>query len=153
MQSVTNCCVVSQVVFNSQNDLLHNFTRDWSETDRLVITIVFLLRTGTPFPSFQSAGDSSRFPRLQKNDKRSHDDISQPFWNPGMNPIGPHRFICIQLEQQISNNFRIDWEFLFPSVMVFQHQASRVPGTIAGAKTEVKKKWNFSTLSMSVSVK
>ena len=41
---MTNEYIVSQMFFNnSQDNLLHNFTRHCSETDRPVITRVFLL--------------------------------------------------------------------------------------------------------------
>ncbi|XP_009326452.1 PREDICTED: transmembrane channel-like protein 1 [Pygoscelis adeliae] len=46
--------------------------------------------------------DVSRLPRpLKNNEERSRDDIGQFFQYPGMNPIKPHRFMCIQVEQQV----------------------------------------------------
>ena len=40
----------------------------------------------------------------------------------------------IQLEQQVSNKFRVGWEFIIPPVTVFQHRAPGVPGPIIGVK-------------------
>ena len=44
MLAMTDDSIVSQTFFdNCQNNLLHNFTRHWSDTDSPVITRVFLL--------------------------------------------------------------------------------------------------------------
>ncbi|KAK4806181.1 hypothetical protein QYF61_001104 [Mycteria americana] len=83
--------------------------------------------------------DLSRLPRLLKsNGERSHNSIGQLFQYPGMNPIGPHRLMCIQLEQQVSNKFRVGWEFIIPPVMVFQHRALGVPGPIINVEDRGK---------------
>lgn len=63
--------------------------------------------------------DLSRFPRVMKNKEKYHDDIRQLFEYAGINPIEHHRFICIQMEQQIIHKFRVGWEFI-PTVTVFQ---------------------------------
>ncbi|KAK4825448.1 hypothetical protein QYF61_027603 [Mycteria americana] len=76
--------------------------------------------------------DLSRFPRpLKNNGERSRDNIGQLFQYPGMNP---QRLMCIQVEQQVPNKFRVSWEFIIPPVTVFQHRALGVPGPITGVK-------------------
>ncbi|KAK4810613.1 hypothetical protein QYF61_007350, partial [Mycteria americana] len=78
-----------------------------------------------------SLAEPHRLPRLLKNNGESScDGISQLFQYPGMKPIGPHRLMCIQLEQQVSNKFRVGWEFIIPPVTVLQHRAPGVPGPI-----------------------
>ncbi|KAK4807110.1 hypothetical protein QYF61_018451 [Mycteria americana] len=99
---------------------------------------------GTPLvtgcqPDLPVNWDLSRLQRpLKNNGEGSHDDIGQLFQYPGMNPIRPHRLMCIQLEQQVSNKFRIGWEFIIPPVMVFQHRALGVPGPIIGVEDRGK---------------
>ena len=57
-------------------------------------------------------------------------DISQLFEYPRMNPIGPHKLICIQLEQQIPHKFRFGQEYIMSAVTVLQLEAPLIPGLI-----------------------
>lgn len=51
-----------------------------------------------------------------------------------MNCIGPHRLLCIQMEQQIPYKFRIGSEFIITAFTVFQLRATGVPETILGVE-------------------
>lgn len=42
--------------------------------------------------------------------------------------------MCIQLEQLLLNKFRRSWEFILPSVLVFQHRVPGILGPIIGVK-------------------
>jgi len=42
--------------------------------------------------------------------------------------------MCIQLEQQVLNEFRVGWEFIIPQATAFQHRALGFPGVINGVK-------------------
>lgn len=44
-----------------------------------------------------------------------------------MNPIRTHRFVGIQLEQQILQDFRVNWELLVVTIMVLQLRDSGTP--------------------------
>lgn len=44
-----------------------------------------------------------------------------------MNPIRPHRYVGIQLEQQIQHNFRVDCESILIPVIVLQLRALGPP--------------------------
>ncbi|KAJ7424495.1 hypothetical protein WISP_28397 [Willisornis vidua] len=75
--------------------------------------------------------DLSRFPKLLKSyQERFCDDISQLFEDSEMNPIRPYRPVGIQLEQQISHSFRVDWELIILTVMILQLRALRLPWCI-----------------------
>lgn len=47
-----------------------------------------------------------------------------------MNPIIPHRYVGLQLEQQILQNFRVCWELISLIDMVFQLRALGPPWSI-----------------------
>ena len=55
--------------------------------------------------------------------------------------------MCIQLEQQVSNNFRVDWEFIMPPVTGLQ--VSQGPSLVL----EVKKALDTFALSTSLFVR
>lgn len=108
---------------NSQNNVLHNFVRHWSEANRPVITRVFfvaLLENGDIY-LLPVDRDLPRFPRPLKNKWGRPHEISNQ--DPRMNPIWPHRLMCIRLMQQILHKFGVDCEFIIPTVMVFQLRA------------------------------
>lgn len=54
--------------------------------------------------------------------------MSQLHWPtlqcPGRNPIGPHRVMCIQLQQQIPYKFKASWEFITPPAVAIPAQGS-----------------------------
>lgn len=60
--------------------------------------------------------------------------MSQLSEYPGMNSIGPHGLVCIQLEQQVPHKFGVGWEFIVPAVTVLQLRASGVPEPIIGVE-------------------
>lgn len=70
-----------------------------------------------------------------------------------MNPIRLHRFIGIQLEQQIPHNFRVSWELNTLTVLVLQLRALGLPQPTTGVADEAKKALNMSALSMSLAVR
>lgn len=51
-----------------------------------------------------------------------------------MNPIVPHGLVCIQLEQQIPQKFRVGWEFIITAVTALQLGDPRVPRSITGVE-------------------
>ncbi|KAJ7415310.1 rna-directed dna polymerase from mobile element jockey-like [Pitangus sulphuratus] len=61
----------------------------------------------------------------QNHQERLYDDISKVFADSEMNPIRPHRFVAIQLEQQVPHSFRVDWELVILAVMAPQLRAQR----------------------------
>lgn len=134
----------------------HNFTRHWY----VRLAGLSLLGSSLPFLKHWQhpiGWDLSRVPRLlKKNDAEgSCDNFGQAHQYPEINPVRLHRFMCIQLEQLLLNKFRGSWEFIIPSVLVFQH---RSPGTwvttrVLVLKTEAKKALNtLNTLSVSLFV-
>ena len=152
MLATTNDCVVSQVFFsNPQNKLLYNFTRHWSETDRPVITRVFLLTLLGNWDNIcQLPGNCylSRLPRpLKNNGEWSRSNIGQLFQHPVMNPIGPHRFMCLQLEQQVSNKFMVGWQFIIPQLWSSNKGLRESQDPWSVLMTEAKKVLNISALS------
>jgi len=50
-----------------------------------------------------------------------------------MNPIVPHGLVCIQLEQQIPQKFRVGWEFIITAVIILYLRAHH-----QGLKVEVE---------------
>jgi len=94
MLTMTNDYTGSQVFFgNLKNNLLQNFSRHLSKTDRPVITKAFplsLLENWDNICQLPVDKDLSRLPRLLKNNgERSLYNISQLFHYPGMNPLSP----------------------------------------------------------------
>lgn len=89
--------------------------------------------------------DLSRFSRPLKNSwERPHSDISQLSQYLGMNLIGPHKLICIQIDQQIPHKFGADWESVIATVTVLQLRAPRGPGPIISVKHKGKETLNVS---------
>lgn len=81
--AVTDECIVLQVFFNtSQNNLFHDFTRHWSETERCVVSRVLLalLENWDSICQLPVRWDLSRFPRpLKSHWERFCNYISQLF--------------------------------------------------------------------------
>jgi len=59
----------------------------------------------------------------------------------------------VQLEQQVSNKFRVGCEFIIRPLMVFQHGAPGSQGPSLVLKVEAKKALNVSALSTSLFVR
>jgi len=139
---------------NSQNNLLQDFTRHQSAIDRPVITRVFLLtllENRDNICQLPVNWDLSRLPRLLKNNgERSHDNVGELFPYPGMNPIGPQRLTCIQLEQQVPNSSEPAGTLSSPQSWSSNTglQGSQDPPLVL--KMEVKKALNVSALSVSL---
>lgn len=60
-----------------------------------------------------------------------------------MNPIGPHRFICILLEQQIAHKFGVGQEFILSAVTVLKFKTLVVPEPIIGAEDKQRRLFFF----------
>jgi len=105
--AMTSECVVPEVFFHSsQSDLLCNFAWHWREAGRPAIPRVLLLTLlgnwDDKVCQLRAEWDLLRLPRPWKhNGERSRDNTGQLFERVGTNPIGPNRFRCIQLEQQV----------------------------------------------------
>lgn len=132
MLAVTGC-IVLQAFFNisvSQNNIFHDFTRHWSETERHVfsrVLLLALLKTGTMLVSFQSTGSQPLWiPKTSQKSSREALQCHQlALWGIWMNTIRPHRFVGIQLEQQIPQKFRIHWELIILTLTVLQLRVLR----------------------------
>lgn len=89
MLAVINDCIIFQVFFQySQNNLLHNFTRHFPETDRP--SFLPFLKIKTMFISFQSAEtslDSNTAQILLKEVLRCHQQLFEDSW---ISCIRPH---------------------------------------------------------------
>ncbi|KAJ7415519.1 hypothetical protein BTVI_37906 [Pitangus sulphuratus] len=70
----------------------------------------------------------SGFPKLLKNhQERFCNDISGLLEDSGMNPIRPHRFVGIQLEQQILHSFRVDYNCAKKQLVTEDHPSPNMP--------------------------
>lgn len=78
------------------------------------------LKIGTMFSSFQSARtslDSQACSKIIKTGFAMTQQLLEDSW---MNPNRPHRFVGIQMEQQILHMFRVNGELIILAFMVLQ---------------------------------